>query len=146
MMHTLIVNIGDAGLSRSLNAISDLKPFRRLPDRGQTDDRSIEDMSSWPVTLASARKEGRVDWATNTRSAQLVYTNPRIHPPRVEFQLPEAFATVQDGLEYIEPLPFEICSIGTIYAREWAKMDIERFCFGRGHLDHGWACAFRGTG
>ena len=63
---------------------------------------------------------------------------------RVGLQLPDAFATIVEGLAWIEALPFEVCSIGSIYPDEWIKLD--GIGFGNMHSSHGWACAFRGKG
>jgi hypothetical protein len=65
---------------------------------------------------------------------------------RVGFQLPNAFDNVDEGLAVIEALPFEVCSIGSIYPDEWIEMGFTDFGFGHMHTAHGWACAFRGAG
>jgi hypothetical protein len=149
MKHLLSVSIGDTGLEDALHVIASLSPFCEPPREGDLDDLPLRDLATWPKSLITAKKDGGVAWPDHRDAAgfiKTVHVNPRARPPRVSFQLPLAFEHVEDGLRWIEALPFEVCSIGKIFAYEWAKMDIEPFCFGVGHVDHGWACAFRGKG
>lgn len=147
MKHPLLIGIGDVGLPDSLRAVATLAPFRIAPLKGDVDEVQIEDLSKWTDALLAAKRDGRVDWFEtweSHRTTKLVDIYPR--SGRVGFQLPDAFATVAEGLAWIEALPFEVCSIGSIYPDAWIKMDVERFGFGRMHSSHGWACAFRGKG
>lgn len=43
-------------------------------------------------------------------------------------------------------VPFAVCGLGSIFFDEWIAADYDRWSFSRGHIDHGWGCAFRGAG
>ena len=147
MRHPLHVGIGDVGLPESLRAIAALEPFCILPLKGEVDEVPIGDVSEWVSALLTAKCDGRADWFLEWRSyrtTKIVNIYPR--SPRVTMQLPEAFETVDRGLTWIERLPFEVCSLGTIFPDEWLKLDVENFGFGKMHCLHGWGCAFRGKG
>jgi hypothetical protein len=143
--HPLLIGIGDVGLAESLQAVAALTPFRIAPVKGEVDDVPIKDIPKWVDALLAAKRDGRVDWFhewESHRTTKIVEIYPR--SGRVGFQLPEAFATVAEGLAWIESLPFEVCSIGSIYPDEW--IELPGIGFGKMHTSHGWACAFRGKG
>lgn len=147
MRHPLLVGIGDAGLAESLRAIASLAAFRTPPLRGRVDDAPLQDVSRWVEALSASKRDGRADWFRewdSHRTTKVVEIYPR--SCRVGFQLPDAFSTVEEGLAWIEALPFEVCSIGSIYPDEWIKLKLDSIGFGKKHTSHGWACAFRGRG
>lgn len=149
MKHLLSVSIGDAGVGEALECLARLPEYRELPTEGSVDDVPLTNFSHWPQDLAIAKKEGKVSWPTRCNAdgfAQAIDVNPRTLPPRVYLQIPDAFATLQEGAAWIERLPFLVCSVGRIYVFQWAKMEIDSPSFGVGHVHHGWACAFRGAG
>ena len=43
-------------------------------------------------------------------------------------------------------VPFSVCALGSVFFDEWIAADYERWSFSRGHIMHGWGCAFRGAG
>jgi hypothetical protein len=147
MKHPLSVGLGDVGLAASLRAIALLTPFQLPPSKATLDDVALEDTSTWVSALLKATRDGCADWSgewQSHRTTKLVDIYPR--SGRVGFHLPDAFVTLDEGLTWIQMLPFEVCSIGTIFPDEWLTMDVENFGFGKMHSSHGWACAFRGKG
>lgn len=147
MRHPLYLGLGDAGLPESLRAVAALAPFHITPVKGEVDEALFEDVSNWVEGLLTAKRDGRADWFLeweSHRTTKIVNVYPRC--VRVTIQLPDAFANVGEALTWIEALPFEVCSVGTIFPDEWTKMDVETFGFGNRHKSHGWACAFRGKG
>jgi hypothetical protein len=146
-MHPLSIGIGDAGLSESLRAVAALAPFRTPPVKGEVDEQPMKDVSKWVDELLAAKRDGRADWFREWRSHRTFkIVNVYARRGSVDFQLPDAFSTVEQALSWIEALPFEACSIGSIYPDEWIKMDVEIFGLGHPQGSYGWACAFRGKG
>ena len=148
MRYPLGVGIGDMGIAETLRAIAFLSPFKDPPVRGNADDTSLEDLSGWATALTHVKRDGSAKWfhgsTDDYRATKLVAVTRSTS--RVTFDVPDAFATMDEALAWIEPLPFEVCSLGTIFPDEWVKMDIDTFGFGQGHYAHGWGCAFRGRG
>lgn len=147
MMHPLSFGIGDVGIRESLQAVASFSPFRDNPIELEVDDTSVKDASQWVDALCAARRGGRANWTstwTSHRTTKII----NIYSPssRVKVQIPDAFSTVTEGIGWIESIPFDVCSIGTIYPDEWNAMQVEPFGFGSSHMIHGWACAFRGAG
>jgi hypothetical protein len=148
LKHPLGIGIGDAGISESLRVIAALAPFSEPPVRGNVDDDPLDDLSRWVTALESVKRDGSAKWfhgsVESYKDTKLVAVSRA--SSRVTFDLPEGFATVDEALRWIEVLPFEVCSLGTIFPDEWLKLDVDTFGFGRGHYAHGWGCAFRGAG
>jgi len=46
----------------------------------------------------------------------------------------------------LERLPFEIAALTSPFWRDWLEAKKRLWGFARRHVDHGWACAFRGAG
>jgi hypothetical protein len=95
----------------------------------------------WAETLAAATTSTIAFWADNR--LQLSYTPSS---DLLGFGIPNGFSNLDDALGILEPLPFEVCGLGSVFFDEWIKADFERWSFSRRHIDHGWACAFRGAG
>jgi hypothetical protein len=152
--YTFSASFGDTGIRETLALLATLPAFRDPPpatsplvDRPLViDDIASSDLAAWPTLVASAKNEAHVMWPFSVNMAKSIVVNPRAQPPRVRIQVPAAIATLEEGLQWIESLPFEVCSVGPLHGREWAKLDVEPFGFGVGHTNHGWACAFRGNG
>jgi hypothetical protein len=138
-------------LSASINAIkiSDAIPFlRRLhPFANSLPEKVVQGFDKVPID----DKWSNVLMAATT-STVAFWPNRRLqisHTPRsnlVVFGIPDAFSTIDEALAILEPLPFEVCGLGSVFFDEWIKADFERWSFSRSHIDHGWACAFRGAG
>jgi hypothetical protein len=145
--HPLYIGIGDVGLPETLRAVAALEPFRVSPVKGEVDDVPLTDAANWVTGLLTAKRDGRADWFRVWEShstSKMVSVYPK--SPRVNVQLPDAFSSVDEGVRWIERLPFEVCSVGDLFEDEWLKMDVETFGFSSSHYSHGWACAFRGRG
>jgi hypothetical protein len=147
-MHPLGAGIGDAGLSESLHAIAALVPFHEPPLQLKVDDTPVGDHSQWVTALERVTIDGAAKWFIGSldsyKDTKLVTASRA--SSRVTLELPSAFGTVDEALRWIERLPFEVCSLGTVFPEEWVQLEVEPFGFGRGHYAHGWACAFRGRG
>jgi hypothetical protein len=145
MKHRLSASVGDAGIEQAVSAVAALAPFLDPPCEVEVDDVPVG-TTGWPSALLAAQKDGRADWPLVGGVRPLVSVNPRAQPPRVVLQLPDGFETLDEGIGWIERLPFQVCSVGWIHTPEWVDMDVEPFELGVGHVPHGWACAFRGAG
>jgi hypothetical protein len=97
--------------------------------------------SNWLDRIRNERLGGCAFWPN--RRMQIVFA-PK--SDLVVFSIPDGFATLDEALAIIEPLPFEVCILGAVFFDEWIKADYKRWGIGRSHIDHGWACAFRGAG
>jgi hypothetical protein len=64
----------------------------------------------------------------------------------VSCSVPDAFETAGEALALIEPLPFEICALGSYFFEDWHAMNDRDWGFARSHAPHGWGCLFRGAG
>jgi hypothetical protein len=98
--------------------------------------------AEWPEAVLRARTDGRARWPSE--DLQLGY-RPR-SGPLVVASIPVDTISVEGTLAILEPLPFDICAFGAKFFDEWIAANYDRWTFSRGHIDHGWACAFRGVG
>ena len=64
----------------------------------------------------------------------------------VTVELQNSFAAIEQGINLVASLPFEVAAMGTFFRKAWVEADYPRWGFGRSHLSHGWGCAFRGAG
>jgi hypothetical protein len=64
----------------------------------------------------------------------------------VTFELQNAFSSANEAIGIIGPIKFEVAALGPLFRKHWRDSDFPRWGFGRSHVDHGWGCAFRGTG
>jgi hypothetical protein len=91
--------------------------------------------------LATAKFDSRAYW--QDEGQQLGYL-PKSQ--LVIVSLLDAFSQLNEALALTEKIPFEICSLGSVFFDEWIEAEYPRWGFGRSHIDHGWGCAFRGAG
>lgn len=139
--------LGDAGLEPTVAALAKLPAFRAPPVKLVVDDVEPPAGPAWTDAMLRARKEASASWTTEwagyNRACSITVTPPH---GWVTAAMPEAFATLEEGIALIEALPFSVCSLGSLWLDEWIEAGVETDSFGDGHLDHGWACAFRGAG
>ncbi|MEZ4360423.1 MAG: hypothetical protein R3B48_09595 [Kofleriaceae bacterium] len=114
---------------------------RQLPAEVFIDNERVPSADSWPSTLLSARRDGIAFWPDRQQQAEYLPKSDL-----VMFSLPEGFSTVDEALAILEPLPFEICALGSIFFDEWITADYPRWGFDRSMIDLGWGCLFRGAG
>lgn len=113
----------------------------KLPAKVRVDGTVIETNTSWRDALQSASKEARAMWDPYEKQLAVV-----LRSQMVVVSLLQCFASAAEGRGIVEPLPFEICSLGSVFFDQWIKAGYQRWSFGRSHFDHGWGCAFRGAG
>ena len=106
----------------------------------------VEPTLNWKEVLAHAPNEARARWVeTGTFNIELSVVTRRRNN-QIQFYRPNVFDSVGSAIDELEPLPFELCSIGTLWSEAWIDVDYPTWGFGRSHLSHGWGCAFRGAG
>lgn len=98
--------------------------------------------ADWVECVLRAPSDGRARWATS--DLQLGYRAKS--GPLVSATIPVPMVRMEDALALIDPLPFEICAFGAVFFDEWIAAKYDRTSFSRSHIQHGWACAFRGKG
>jgi hypothetical protein len=128
----------------AVDALNHLKHIRHLdecPIEVEIDERTISADAQWSKHLFETKLDGRAYWADRRMQVGV-----RPKSDLVVISIPDGFATLEEALAIIEPLPFEICALGAVFFDEWIKADYQRWGFGRSHVEHGWACAFRGAG
>lgn len=99
----------------------------------------------WPTQLINSSKEAAVIWQDeewNARQSLSVIPGSEI----ITCSCPNAFSDVKQAIALLEPLPFELCSLGSIHHKEWLAARLPDWGFARRHVSHGWGCAFRGAG
>lgn len=105
------------------------------------DQKILTEVADWPRQVGSAIDDGRACWLDHRKMLGL-----RPKSDLVIIGLPNLPIALDTALALLEPLPFEICALGAVFFDEWIAADYERWGFSRGHISHGWACAFRGPG
>jgi hypothetical protein len=142
--HVLSPGLGDAGAEATLAAIGALPAFAGPPATLEIDgdDRPVDDR--WSAAMLAAERAAIATWVPEVSKARTI----KVEPARswVYFDVPEAFATVDDAVAILEVLPFDVCSFGSVWLDDWLDLDFERISFGDGHRAHGWGCALRGAG
>jgi hypothetical protein len=139
----------DAGVEPALAALTALDGFRAVPIAldldGQGDD--VTPGADWARRLAAATGESLASWTPpDSRRGDARWIRVTPDEGWVAAALPGAAATLDDAIALIEAMPFEVLSLATLWPDEWAAAGAETASFGDGHVDHGWACAFRGAG
>jgi hypothetical protein len=124
-----------------MSLLSAMPPYSALPAKVHVDDEDRLRDTSWPASILNARFHGHAYW--QDREQQVGYS-PK--SDLLVFSIPDGFSTLDEALAILEPLPFEVCILGAVFFDEWIKAEHKRWGIGRSHLDHGWACAFRGAG
>ena len=97
--------------------------------------------SKWSARFLAASRRGICFWDGDEKQLSADFRAQTVY-----FSLPAVFINSDVGRTFVEPFPFEVCSLGADFFHEWIKADYRRWSFGRGHVDHGWGCAFRGAG
>ena len=144
--HPLHLGIGDVGLAESLRAVIQLNAFRTQPLRLRIDEIEHPINQEWPWEMLGATRHAFASWTPEWEDWRTCWQlGIRIYSKRLTVTIPEAFSTIEEALAILEPLPFAVCSLGTVFPDEWGP-DREQFGFGDAHLSHGWGCAFRGVG
>jgi hypothetical protein len=137
------LSAGLAGQSRAVvDVLTRWTTFTRDPgvDTAMVDDKSVP-FAEWSKLVPKAKTDAYIFWSD--RDKQIGY---RTKSDIASFYLPDGFSTIEQALAIVQPLPFDICSLGTVYEQEWLAAKYPRWGFGRSHIDHGWGCAFRGAG
>lgn len=124
-----------------VDAIARLPAFRDEPPATNGLDGASFPLDRWVDALKAASSISAVFW--KNRRKQIT---ARPAADLTSFTIPDAFSTVDQALAILEPLPFGVCGLGSIFFEEWIAADYERWAFSRGHIDHGWGCVFRGAG
>jgi hypothetical protein len=140
-MRKLTITLACPDPTSTLEQVALIHQFTTLPVKIEVDDETPPAGADWVRDLGGARIDGCAYWENRRKQVEIL---PR--SDLVVFSLPNAFSTLDEALTIIEPLPFEICALGAVFFDEWIKADYERWSFSRSHIDHGWACAFRGAG
>ena len=103
------------------------------------------DSASWTSQLQNTSKDSGALWEDEARHAyQTLSITPRSEITTCKY--PDTFASTSEAISLLAPLPFELCSLGSIFHEEWLAADYPDWHFGRRHVRHGWGCAFRGAG
>jgi len=95
----------------------------------------------WVAGLEKTKFHGIVMW---DHPDQQVTARPG--SDLVGFSIPHAFARLEEAAAILQEVPFAVCGLGAVFFDEWIAADYERWSFSRGHIMHGWGCAFRGAG
>jgi hypothetical protein len=128
--------------TRILEQVALVQQFKDTPPvKIEVDEETPVAGSAWLRDLASTRLDGCAYWENRRKQVEIVPKSDL-----VVFSIPDAFSTLDEAFSIVEPLPFEICGVGAVFFDEWIQADYERWSFSRRHIDHGWACAFRGAG
>jgi hypothetical protein len=145
-MRGLIASMAGAQYMKTAKMAMDRPEFsRELPLSLWVNNDKVAIDSSWREHILSGISDSWARWNSvgSTSFHQISMTS---RSTLVSMSIPKAFSTLDEALAIIEPLPFEICALGAVFFDEWIKADYERWSFSRSHIDHGWACAFRGAG
>jgi hypothetical protein len=59
---------------------------------------------------------------------------------------PDLFASAEDVLDLVSPLPFTVATFGSVFPDEWREIEHDSFGFANSHTRLGWGCAFKGKG
>ena len=96
---------------------------------------------TWVHHLERTDHHGLAKWGERRHTVSV-----RPNADLIGLSIPDAFTTVPQALAILEALPFGVCGLGSVFFDEWIAADYDRWAFSRGHIDHGWGCAFRGAG
>lgn len=98
-------------------------------------------LTSWVAGLERTQFHGIVMWDSPRRQVTV-----RPGSDLVGFSIAHAFSSAEQALDILTRVPFAVCGLGSVFFDEWIAADYDRWSFSRGHIDHGWGCAFRGAG
>jgi hypothetical protein len=142
MTWNLTATISGPDVMKSLHLSHELEPYQRsLPAEVRIEFENCAVSSGWYKALHPARLHAGAYWSDHEQ--QVVYL-PKSE--LVVFSLSNGFSTVERALAILEPLPFEICALGSAFFDEWIAADYPRWGFDRSMIDLGWGCAFRDAG
>jgi hypothetical protein len=142
MTWNLTATISGPEVIKSLHLLHELEPYKRaLPAEVRVEYEKCAVTGDWHKALMEARRHAGAYWSDHEQ--QVLY-QPKSE--MVLFSLPNAFSSIEEALTVLEPLPFEICSLGAAFFDEWIAADYPRWGFDRSMIDLGWGCAFRGAG
>ena len=125
-----------------LVSASEISAFATTPPvRLEVDDDEPPVGPSWVAELNRAKIDACAFWENKRKQIEI-----RPKSDLVTLSIPGGFASSVEGIELIEPLPFELIILGSVFFDEWIDADYPRWGVGRSTLDHGWGCIFRGAG
>ncbi len=146
-MKNLIASVAGPEFRKSAAAIAARKEFNAAPPISLwINDEKHEFLKDWKSLLLPAMKWSWARWNDAEAGEQFHQLSVKPGSELVTFSVPDAFSTLEQALEILEPLPFEICALGSVFFAEWLSADYYRWGFGRSMIDHGWGCMFRGAG
>ncbi len=149
MSHTLIASVASAQFKACFEMMSRWKPFLTSPLPTSVwvgmDEIAENQRADWAALLLHSSTRSTAQWfGQDERLVQGINITPGSQISTCTY--PDAFAELKEAVRLIEPLPFELCSFGSIFFYQWLTAEYPRWGFGRSHVDHGWGCAFRGAG
>jgi hypothetical protein len=134
-----------ADLSPVLDAVAGWPAFAGEPLKMGDDDRDWKPSRAWLATLRSAG-HGYARFTPNKPAGRLAKVTIAAGLV-VGAVAPDMFGSVDELVALLQEIPFEVCSIGTLYPDEWAaSKERSTFGFANTHVTLGFGCAFRGPG
>jgi hypothetical protein len=118
--------------------------LRGIPTTLYVDDKKEVPTAGWRERCLSSSRECSAFWdddAYNTLAGFSYLPGSQL----VIFTLPIA-GDVSVFRSTLETFPFEIAALSSPHRPAWLKAGRRTWAFGRSHVLHGWACAFRGAG
>ncbi len=139
----MIFNASVAGPqpSAALAHAADWGLFEEAPATCDIDGVESPPADSWIDQLRDCRSEAFAFWPNYRK--QLGITK---RSDLVTIGAPEGIPSPEAALRLLELLPFEVCTLGTMFVAGWRAAQYRRWGFGRSMIDHGWGCLFRGAG
>jgi len=148
MSHTLIASVAGPRFRSCFeimcrwSCIPEIPPTTVWVGNDEVDERELPD---WRARLLSTPKRSLALWKDAEWNAlQSLSISPSSEI--TTFTCPGAFADLRQAVALLEPLPFELCTLGSIYFDQWLAASYPDWDFGRLHVRLGWGCAFRGAG
>jgi hypothetical protein len=140
MRRTAVLNLSLSGPDPEAIArgLDDIGWLPQKPDKLEVDYEKRKPQPGWIAVLGKA---ARKVVAMSNEGHTLTFTKKglvTLRRPDTELAAPETFALLTE-------LPFELAAIGQIYP-EWWDEEYPTYSFSDGHVQHGWACAFKGAG
>lgn len=124
-----------------LRELAQQSPYADEPPQAMLLEFEVAPMGTdWVATMLAARNDARAKWRTDKVS--LGYRR-RSDLVVVSHFVPEL--RVAETLLRVGGRPC-VVGLGSVFFDEWIEADYDRWSFSRGHIDHGWGCAFRGVG
>ncbi len=150
MRHPLFIHASGPDLGAIAARMVRWPWFAGVPVYLEVDDRQRKPGAGWAEAVLAAKGSATADWdrAAGEADAHLITLQQRGrgHAGIVLAAAPGAFSRVDEVLELLRDLPFELASFRSVWPAEWKTLGAPRLGFGQQHAFHGWACAFRGAG